>query len=148
MDAALRSAYMLVTGKNPDPDAFKEIRTDEPWREAVFNVPGAGDVRVAAVSGLLNTRKLINAINKGEKEFDFVEVMACPGGCVGGGGQIIHEGEECAFIRGSYLGQLDKGMRLRFSHENPDVKALYDEYLEKPCGHLSHELLHVDHHKA
>lgn len=147
MDAALRSAYMLVTGKNPDPDAFKEIRTDEPWREAVFNVPGAGDVRVAAVSGLSNTRKLINAIKKGEKEFDFVEVMACPGGCVGGGGQIIHEGEECAFMRGSYLGQLDKDMKLRFSHENPDVKALYDEYLEKPCGHLSHELLHVDHHK-
>lgn len=148
MDAALRSAFKLVTGRNPDPESFKEVRGDAAWREATFNIPGAGDVRVAVVSGLRNTRNLINAINKGEKEFDFVEVMACPGGCVGGGGQIIHEGIECASTRTSVLEKLDKNMNIRFSHENPDVIKLYEEYLEKPISHKSHELLHVDHHKA
>lgn len=148
MDAALRSAYFLVTGKNPDADAFEEVRTSEPWREAVFEVPGAGPVRVAVVSGLANTRRLVNLIQSGEKEFDFVEVMACPGGCVGGGGQVIHEGQECAGVRGDYIASLDKSMKIRFSHENSDVNKLYKEYMEKPCSHKAHHLLHVDHHKA
>ncbi len=145
MDAALRSAYYLVTGKNPDPDAFAEVRGTRPWREATFTIPGAGEVRVAAVSGLANTRKLMEAIDSGAADYDFVEVMACPGGCAGGGGQPIHEGLEMASARGSQLWKMDAKAPLRFSHENPDVQELYRVYLKKPLGELSHHLLHTDH---
>ena len=146
MDAALRSAYYLVTGSNPDADAFTAVRGMDGWKEATFAIPGAGDVKVAVVSGLGNTRRLMEAINKGLVEYDFVEVMACPGGCAGGGGQPIHDGAELAQCRGDILWELDKNAPIRFSHENPDVQALYAEYLEKPLGHKSHHLLHTDHH--
>lgn len=145
MDAALRSAYYLVTGSNPDADAFSRVRGDQPWKEAVFTIPGAGAVRVAVVSGLANTRRLMEAVDKGEAEYDFVEVMACPGGCAGGGGQPIHEGEELASSRGSLLWELDAQAQVRFSHENPDVAELYRSYLEAPLGERSHHLLHTDH---
>ena len=144
MDAALRSAYYLVTGSNPPADAFTAVRGMKGWKEANFEVPGAGTVRVAVVSGLGNTRALMEAIKKGEVNYDFVEVMACPGGCSGGGGQPIHEGQELADTRGQVLWNLDKNSVIRFSHENPDVLALYSEYLEKPLGHRSHHLLHTD----
>ena len=144
MDAALRSAYYLVTGTNPPADAFTAVRGMKGWKEACFEVPGAGSVRVAVVSGLGNTRMLMEAVRKGEAAYDFVEVMACPGGCSGGGGQPIHEGQELADTRGQVLWNLDKNSQLRFSHENPDVLALYSEYLEKPLGHRSHHLLHTD----
>ena len=145
MDAALRSAYYLVTGKNPNPDAFTQVRGSKPWKEATFNIPGAGDVRVAVVSGLGNTRQLMEAIDEGEVDYDFVEVMACPGGCAGGGGQPIHEGIEMAAARGDALWNLDAKSQIRFSHENPDVQALYQEYLKNPLGEKSHHLLHTDH---
>ncbi|NLF46703.1 MAG: 4Fe-4S dicluster domain-containing protein, partial [Clostridiales bacterium] len=140
MEAALRSAYFLLTGKNPDPDAFKKVRGMEGWKEAEFDVSGA-TVRVAVASGLGNTRKLIEAIRAGEVSYDFVEIMACPGGCAGGGGQPIHEGEEMAEDRGKILYGLDKVNELRFSHENPAVLKSYEEFLEKPLGHKSHKLL-------
>jgi len=143
MEAALRSAYFLLTGKNPDPDAFKKVRGMEGWKEAEFDVSGA-TVRVAVASGLGNTRKLIKAIRAGEVSYDFVEIMACPGGCAGGGGQPIHEGEEMAEDRGKILYGLDKVNELRFSHENPAVLKSYEEFLEKPLGHKSHKLLHTD----
>ena len=145
MDAALRSAYYLVTGKNPDPDAFEQVRGSRPWKEAVFDIPGAGKVRVAVVSGLANTRKLMEAVDSGEVDYDFVEVMACPGGCAGGGGQPIHEGVEMAASRGNQLWKLDAKAELRFSHENPDVQELYRVYLKKPLGEKAHHLLHTDH---
>ena len=145
MDAALRSAYYLVTGKNPDPDAFSEVRGIKPWKEAVFNIPGAGNIRVAVVSGLVNTRKLMEAVDSGEVDYDFVEVMACPGGCAGGGGQPIHEGVEMAASRGSQLWKLDAKAQIRFSHENPEVQELYRSFLKKPLGEKSHHLLHTDH---
>ena len=144
MDAALRSAYFLVTGKNPDADTFTAVRGMDGWKEATFNVPGAGDVRVAVVSGLGNTRKLMNAVEAGEVSYDFVEVMACPGGCAGGGGQPIHDGVEMAAYRGDILWDLDKNAKVRFSHENPDVQALYAEYLKAPLGEKSHHLLHTE----
>ena len=145
MDAALRSAYYLVTGSNPDPDAFAEIRGGKPWREAEFAIPGAGTVRVAVVSGLGNTRKLMEAVDSGAADYDFVEVMACPGGCAGGGGQPIHEGKEMAARRGSLLWKMDAASDIRFSHENPDVKQLYREFFKKPLGEKSHHLLHTVH---
>ena len=144
MDAALRSAYYLVTGTNPPADAFTAVRGMKGWKEASFDVPGAGTVRVAVASGLGNTRALMEAVKRGEVEYDFVEIMACPGGCSGGGGQPIHEGEELADVRGKILWNLDKDSAIRYSHENPDIVALYKEYLEKPLGHKSHHLLHTD----
>ncbi len=145
MDAALRSAYFLITGTKPDADAFKSVRGTEGRREAVFNIPGAGNVRVAVVSGLANTRRLMEEIRSGRAEFDFVEVMACPGGCAGGGGQPVHDGEELAGCRGEVLWGLDSKAEIRYSHENPDVAALYAGFLEKPLGEKSHHLLHTDH---
>ncbi|WP_312281937.1 [FeFe] hydrogenase, group A [Oscillibacter sp.] len=145
MDAALRSAYYLATSKNPKPDAFSNLRSGTPWREASFAIPGAGTVRVAVVSSLSGARELMEAVESGSSEYDFVEVMACPGGCAGGGGQPIHEGTEMAASRGDLLWELDAGSKLRFSHENPDVKSLYSEYLREPLGKRSHHLLHTDH---
>lgn len=145
MDAALRSAYYLATGKNPDPDAFSEVRGSKPWKEATFTIPGVGNVHVAVVSGLGNTRQLMEAVDSGEADYDFVEVMACPGGCAGGGGQPIHEGVEMATSRGSQLWKMDAKADIRFSHENPDVQELYRVYLKKPLGEKSHHLLHTDH---
>ena len=145
MDAALRSADYLVTGENPDPDAFTAIRGNKPWKEAVFSIPGAGEIRVAVVSGLGNTRKLMKSLESGQSRYDFVEVMACPGGCAGGGGQPIHDGEELAGKRGDALWKLDQKAPIRFSHENPEIRTLYQEFLERPLGRKSHHLLHTDH---
>ena len=145
MDAALRSAYYLVTGENPDPDAFAEVRQGQPWREARFDIPGAGTVRVAVVSGLGNTRRLMEAIDSGDADYDFVEVMACPGGCAGGGGQPIREGKEMAAYRGNLLWKMDAKAPVRFSHENPEILAIYREYFRTPLSERSHHLLHTEH---
>ena len=142
MEAALRSAYFLITGENPDADAFKAVRGPEPWREVSVEIKGI-PVRAAVTSGLANTRKLMEAVISGEKEYDFIEIMACPGGCSGGGGQPISDGNELAFERGQILYKLDANNPLRFSHENPDVLKLYEEYMEKPLSHMSHKLLHT-----
>lgn len=144
MEAALRSAYYLVTGTNPPADAFKDVRGLDGWKEATFDVNGI-PVRVAVASGLGNTRKLMEAIRAGEVEYDFVEIMACPGGCAGGGGQPIHEAQELAGERGQVLYGLDAVNELHFSHENPDIITLYKDYLEKPMSHRAHKLLHTDH---
>ncbi|MBR3788036.1 MAG: [Firmicutes bacterium] len=143
MEAALRSAYFLLTGKNPKMDAFKKVRGMDGWKEAIFEIEGVA-VKVAVVSGLGNTRKLIEAIKAGKVEYDFVEVMACPGGCAGGGGQPIHDGEELAETRSKTLYGIDSTAKIRFSHENPTVQMTYEEFLEKPLSHRSHELLHTD----
>lgn len=147
MDAALRSAYFLITGKTPDPDAFSAIRDIEAvsGKQATFNIPGAGEVRIAVVSGLGNTRMLMDAIKAGEARFDFVEVMACPGGCVGGGGQPFLDGVSNNVHRGAALWKIDRDKPVRFSHENPDVQTLYRDYLGSPCGEKAHHLLHTDH---
>ena len=143
MEAALRSAYFLVAGENPPADAFKNVRGMDGWKESTFTLAGA-QLRVAVASGLGNTRKLLNAIRRGEVEYDFVEIMACPGGCSGGGGQPIHDGTEMAGIRGSELYLIDSGKSIRFSHENPTVQMTYEEYLGEPMSHRAHELLHTD----
>lgn len=126
MEAALRSAYFLLKGKNPPADAFSKVRSqgfnqNNGVQEADFQIDDI-TVRTAVVSGLGNTRALLDRILRGEVQYDFVEVMACPGGCVGGGGQPIHDGEERAFERGKKLYDLDQQAELRFSHENPDVR--------------------------
>lgn len=145
MEAALRSAYYLVTGSNPHPDAFQDVRGLESWKEATFDLAGT-PLRVAVASGLGNTRKLIEALKKGTVSYDFVEIMSCPGGCVGGGGQPIHDGKELAGERGEVLYGLDQVNDLRFSHENPSVLKCYEDFFGAPLSHKSHELLHTDHH--
>ncbi|MDO4481573.1 MAG: NADH-dependent [FeFe] hydrogenase, group A6 [Bacillota bacterium] len=143
MEAALRSAYYLVTGKNPNPEAFKDVRGIAGWKEASFEIEGI-PLKVAVVSGLRNARELILALKRGEVKYDFVEVMACPGGCSGGGGQPIHAFEEMAEERGKILYGLDRMNDLRFSHENPTVQKVYEEFLEKPLSEKAHHLLHTD----
>lgn len=145
MEAALRSAYYLVTGSNPEPDAFREVRGLEGWKEATFDLAGT-PLRVAVASGLANTRKLMEALKKGTVSYDFVEIMSCPGGCVGGGGQPIQEGKELAGERGEVLYGLDRVNHLRFSHENPSVQKCYQDFFGAPLSHKSHQLLHTDHH--
>jgi NADP-reducing hydrogenase subunit HndD len=145
MEAALRSAYFLVTGSNPEPDAFKDVRGLDGWKEATFDLAGT-PLRVAVVSGLGNTERLMDALVSGEVAYDFIEVMACPGGCAGGGGQPIAEGCELAGERGGVLYGLDAVNGLRFSHENPSVLKCYEDYFGAPLSERSHHLLHSDHH--
>ena len=144
MEAALRSAYFLVTGENPDADAFKDVRGMDGWKEATFEIAGT-ELKVAVASGLGNARKLIKAIRKNKVHYDFVEIMACPGGCAGGGGQPVKDGVEMAEERADVLYFLDKTSTIRYSHENPEILALYEDFLEKPLSHRSHDLLHTDH---
>ena len=149
MEAALRSAYYLTEGHNPPADAFRAVQGDatgaEGWTEAEFTLESQ-PVRTAVVSGLANTRKLIEAILTHKVHYDFVEVMACPGGCAGGGGQPqSRDDEELADSRGAVLRALDKGSALRFSHENPAVQALYREELGEPGSEAAEAWLHTDH---
>ncbi|OUQ77678.1 [FeFe] hydrogenase, group A [Flavonifractor sp. An100] len=145
MEAALRTASFLLTGENPDPDAFRDVRTGPGLREVTYEIAGI-PVRCAVVSGLGNTRKLIQRLKAGKVHYDFVEVMACPGGCAGGGGQPISvEDEELYGVRGERLYQLDREAPIRYSHENPQVQALYQEFLGAPLSERSEHLLHTDH---
>lgn len=151
MEAALRTAYFTLKGENPPADAFKAVRSggfqeNAGVQEAEFAI---GDIRLrtAAVSGLGNTRRLLQQVERGEVHYDFVEVMACPGGCVGGGGQPIHDGEELAFTRGRKLYALDAKAELRYSHENPDIREIYSDFFGQPMSHKAHMLLHTEHWK-
>ncbi len=150
MEAALRSAHYLVTGENPDPEEFKDVRSTREvagYKSAEYHI-GDATVKAAVVSGLGNARELIDSILRKEVHFDFVEVMACPGGCVGGGGQPIHDGVEMSTERGEKLYKLDREEKIRFSHENPCVLGLYKEYFESPNSHKAHRLLHTQHKKT
>lgn len=142
MEAALRSAYYLVMGENPDPEAFKDVRGKEGWREAKFDLAGS-KLNVAIASGLGNTRRLMEAIRRKEVDYDFVEIMACPGGCAGGGGQPIKDGKEQAGDRAEILYGLDSISDLRFSHENTSVLKCYEDFLGAPLSERSHRLLHT-----
>ena len=149
MEAALRSAHYFITGKNPEPDLYniyqEEMSEEMPWHEATYSI-GEIKLHVAAVSGLANTRKLLGVVTHHEDHYDFIEVMACPGGCSGGGGQPYHYDDiERANERGLKLHTLDKKNPLRFSHENPDIIRLYKEDLDKPLSEKAEHILHTDH---
>lgn len=165
MEAALRSAYYFVTGEKPGLNSFSEVRAFSMedagvvaagaaganggkalWREATYDLAGI-PLKVAVTSGLGNTRKLIQAIKRGDVKYDFVEIMACPGGCAGGGGQPIHcDDIERGMIRGEVLRDIDAASKIRFSHENQDVMKLYEDWLKTPGSELAEEYLHT-HHK-
>lgn len=142
-EAALRSAYYFLTGENPNLDTFEVETTEQGWREKVAHIDGH-TVRVAIVSGLKNAERLIEALESGEVSYDFVEVMACPGGCAGGGGQTIRVNQELTTKRSMILRNLDENQPVRFAHENPSIIKIYDEYLGEPLGPVSKKLLHVD----
>ncbi|MCD8324462.1 MAG: [FeFe] hydrogenase, group A [Clostridiales bacterium] len=144
MEAALRTASYVLEEHNPDPDAFRVVRGMEGIKEAEIEIAGIR-VKTAVAHGLGNARKLIEKCRAGEAEYHFVEVMACPGGCAGGGGQPIRDGVEMADVRGQQLYELDRSNPLRFSHENPSVIRAYEDYFGEPLSHKSHELLHTDH---
>ena len=146
MEAAIRTAYFIVMGKNPNVNNFFKLTKKNCWREGEFDLKGK-KVKIAVTSGLGNARSLVEAIRNGEAHYDFVEIMACPGGCSGGGGQPIKDGTELAGVRGEYLRKLDKNAKLRFSHENPEIQALYKDYLGKPLSKKAEHYLHTDQSK-
>lgn len=145
MEAALRTAVTLITGETPSFETCDctQASPEVPWVSKELDVAGA-PVRIAVASGLANTAKLLDALEHGEEQYDFVEIMACPGGCVGGGGQPICFDKELGPERAKTLNQLDEGDTLRMSHDNPDIKALYEKWLEKPLSHTSHSWLHTN----
>ncbi len=147
MEAALRTAVETLTGKELEKPDFMEVRGTADIKEATYNVAGM-DVNVAVVSGLANARKLLDDVKAGKKNYHFIEVMACPGGCVNGGGQPTQPASVRNFVdlkakRAAALYEEDKDLPLRKSHESPVIKTLYDEFLEKPGSHKAHEILHT-----
>lgn len=142
MEAALRTVYEVVTGQELEALDFHEVRGLDGIKEADIDLGGTS-VKVAVANGLANARKLMDQIRRGESDYTFVEVMACPGGCIGGGGQPISRDPDIRLKRIKGIYGIDRHKVLRKSHENPAIKKLYDEFLGEPNGHKSHELLHT-----
>jgi len=142
MEAALRTVYEVVTGETLQDINLTMVRGLEGVKEATVKV-GDLDVKVAVASGLSNAKKLMDKIVAGEADYHFIEIMCCPGGCLGGGGQPIPTTDEIRQKRMEAIYREDAGLPTRKSHENPAVVALYEEFLGKPLSHKSHELLHT-----
>lgn len=147
MEAALRTAAEMILGKNLEVVDLKDVRGTDPIKYATYKI-GDVTVNVAVTSGVKNARTLLDKVKNGEVKVDFIEVMACPGGCVNGGGQPVQSAAVKASVdlkakRASVLYKSDANNALRCSHENAAVKKIYDEYLEKPGSHKAHEILHT-----
>ncbi len=147
MEAALRTAYEVITGKTLENLDFVAVRGLEGVKEATVPVEGVGDVKVAVAHGLGNARKVMEKLQNGTADYHFIEIMACPGGCVGGGGQPIPVDNKVRRLRAEALYAEDKGLPRRKSHENPSVTRIYEEYLKEPLGEKSHRLLHTKYKK-
>ena len=151
MEAALRTAYEVITGDKLDKLEFNDVRGFEGVKEASYNLKGL-EVKVAIASSTGAASKLLDAVKSGEKSYTFIEVMGCPGGCVNGGGQPIvspnvREDVDVKGLRAKALYDEDASKAIRKSHEAPAVQKLYDEYFEKPNSHKAHELLHTTYTK-
>lgn len=142
MEAALRTVYEVVTGETLPKLDFCDVRGFEGIKEAEVDMKGT-KVRVAVASGLGNARKVMDAIKAGQSKWDFIEIMACPGGCIAGGGQPIPATAEVKQKRMEAIYRADRDMPVRKSHENPAIQQLYKEFLGKPLGEKSHHLLHT-----
>ena len=143
LEAALRTVNGWLTDDKPGTLDFKAVRGLEGIKEATVNVAGT-ELKVAAASGLGNARKLLEKIESGENEYHVIEIMACPGGCIAGGGQPYNHGDRSIVAkRMESTYQIDSDEEIRESHKNPDIIKIYDEYLGKPGGELSHKLLHT-----
>jgi NADH-quinone oxidoreductase subunit G/NADP-reducing hydrogenase subunit HndD len=146
MEAALRTANNLLGGNN-EALVFTDVRGTTGIKEAVYSINGT-EVSVCVASGLANARKVIEMIKSGEKNYLFIEIMACPGGCINGGGQpyqldAVRNFVDLKALRSAVLYKADDENGLRKSHESPVVKALYDEYLGAPGAEKAHHLLHT-----
>ncbi len=147
MEAALRTAADLIEGPSNKKIDFKEIRGTEGIKEATYTL-GGKTFKIAVVSGLSNARTVLDGLKSGERKYDFVEVMACPGGCINGGGQPIQGDSvrnyvDLKTLRAKALYDADKKTKLRKSHESPVIRMLYDEYFDAPGKHRAHRLLHT-----
>ena len=147
MEAALRTAYFYITGKQPEGKLLdlQPVRGYDGLREASLEINGL-TVNVAVVYGTANARKMIELVKKGEKEYHFIEVMTCPGGCIGGGGQprdFAVDANESRKSRIESLYKRDANMMLRSSHENPEIKQLYQDFYGKPLSDLAEKMLHT-----
>ena len=142
MEAALRSVYEIVSGKTLPSIDFYDVRGMEGVKEATVNVDGL-EVNVAVAHSLGNARKILDRVKEGNSKYHFIEIMACPGGCIGGGGQPIPTNLEIRMKRIEAIYQVDKNLPLRKSHENPAIKQLYEEFLGEPNGEKAHHLLHT-----
>jgi len=142
MEAAVRTAYEVITGKPLNKIDLTVVRGFEGIKEAELDLKGT-KVKVAVAHTLKNARALLDQIEEGKSPYAFIEVMTCPGGCLGGGGQAIPTTWEIRQKRADSLYKEDRLMPIRKSHENPAIKAIYEEFLNEPLGHLSHELLHT-----
>ena len=147
MEAALRTAYAYITGEQPMNDLYdlQPVRGIDGLREASLEIQGM-TINVAVVHGTANVRKMIERVRSGEKEYHFIEVMTCPGGCIGGGGQprdFESDANESRQARIESLYQRDGAMKLRLSHENPEIKALYEAFYGEPLSELAEEMLHT-----
>ena len=142
MEAAVRTAYEVLTGKPLNKIDLTAVRGFEGIKEAELDIKGT-KVKVAVAQTLKNARALLDQIEEGKSPYAFIEVMTCPGGCLGGGGQAIPTTWEIRQKRADSIYKEDRLMPLRKSHDNPAIKAIYEEFLNEPLGHLSHELLHT-----
>ena len=143
IEAAVRTAKELMTGEPLEKIDFEELRGLQGVRKATITI-GDMDLNIGIAHGLGNARKLLEDIQAGKSEFHAIEIMACPGGCIGGGGQPYHHGDSSVIEkRQEALYKIDKSMPRRKSHENRMVKKLYDEYLKHPYSDLAHEILHT-----
>ncbi len=143
MEAAIRTAYYKLSGKKLDNLDFNEIRGSAGLKEAEIEIEGM-KINVAVVNGIGNVKKVLDEVENGTSKYNFIEVMACPGGCVNGGGQPIHQKSEKILLRMKALYEIDTNMKNRFSFENESVKALYKEFLIEPNSHVAHEILHTE----
>ena len=144
MEAALRTAYEVITGKTLPKIDFEEVRGLDGIREATIPIPDVVDLKVAVVYGLKNARVIMEQIKAGKCPYHFVEVMACPGGCIDGAGQPYHHGDASIIkARHEAIYKADREMPIRKSHENPEIQAIYKEFYGQPCGEKSHHLLHT-----
>ncbi|PAB57024.1 NADH-dependent [FeFe] hydrogenase, group A6 [Anaeromicrobium sediminis] len=147
IEAALRTAYEWATGETLEKVDFKQLRGLDGIREASVDLKGK-ELKIGIAHGLGNARRLLEDIRDGKSHYHAIEIMACPGGCVGGGGQPYHHGDASIVeARHKAIYEEDAGKKLRKSHENPEIIKLYDEFLGKPLGHKSHDLLHTHYEK-
>ncbi|WP_315110320.1 NADH-dependent [FeFe] hydrogenase, group A6 [Clostridium intestinale] len=142
MEAALRTAYTLLTDEKLESIEFKEVRGMKGVKEAVININDV-PIKIAAVHGISNVKNIIEQIENGTVEYSFIEVMACVGGCVGGGGQPVGSTLKAKEKRLEQIYRIDERKEIRESHKNPEIIKLYSEYLGKPMSGLSHKFLHT-----
>lgn len=151
MEAALRTAQDILTGEDLKKIDFKQVRGGDGIKRATVNIAGK-DIKVVAASGLANAQKIMEEIKEGKADYQFVEIMACPGGCIMGGGQPIKSSKirsevDVRKLRSDSLYTIDERSIIRKSHENPVLKKIYEDYLEKPGSYRAHKLLHTKYYK-